>query len=94
MRHQLLLIPLEPLAYLSDLNLYMDKFCEIQHGSFDIMKRNHKRYKKNLEVYLAINIAANGIRKIEKEEFNRSLRATIDPLYQIAYNQGYGVWEK
>lgn len=79
---------------LPDLSLYMDKFCEIQYEGFDIMQRNHKMYKKNLEGYLAINIAANGIRKIEKEEFSKSLRATIEPLYQIAYNQGYGVWEK
>jgi hypothetical protein len=79
---------------LPDLSLYMDKFCEIQYKSFDIMQRNPKRYKKNLEGYLSINIAVNNQRKIEKEEFNKSLRATIEPLYQIAYNQGYGVWER
>ena len=70
----------------------MDKFCEIQYESFDTMQRNHKKYKKNLEGYLAINIAADGRRKIEKDEFERRLRETIEPLYQIAYNQGYGVW--
>ena len=34
---------------LPDLSSYMDKFCEIQYESFDIMQRNHKMYKKNLE---------------------------------------------
>lgn len=77
---------------LPDLKVYMDKFCEIQYESFDTMQRNHKKYKKNLEGYLAINIAADGRRKIEKDEFERRLRETIEPLYQIAYNQGYGVW--
>ena len=77
---------------LPDLNLYMDKFCEIQYKSFDIMQRNPKRYKKYLEGYLSINIAANNQRKIGKEEFNKRLKANIEPLYQIAFNQGYGVW--
>ncbi len=79
---------------LPDLSLYMDKFCEIQYRSFDIMQRNPKRYKKYLEGYLSINIAANNERKIEKEEFNQKLKANIGPLYQIAFNQGYGVWER
>ncbi len=70
----------------------MNKFCETKYESFDIMQRNHKMCKKNLEGYLAINIVANGIRKIEKEELNKSLRATIEQLYQIYYNQGYMIW--
>lgn len=79
---------------LPDLILYMDKFCEIQYRSFDIMQRNPKRYKKHLEGYLSINIAVNNERKIEKEDFNQKLKANIEPLYQIAFNQGYGVWDK
>ncbi len=79
---------------LPDLSLYMNKFCEIQYKSFDIMQRSPKRYKKCLEGYLSINIAANNQRKLEKEEFNQKLKANIEPLYQIAYNQGYGVWER
>lgn len=76
---------------LPDISLYMDKFCEIQYKSFDIMQKNSKRYKKHLEGYLSINIVANNQRKIEKEEFNQRLKANIEPLYQIAFNQGYGV---
>ncbi len=79
---------------LPDLSLYMDKFCEVQYKSFDIMQRNPKRYKKYLEGYLSINIAVNNERKIEKEEFNQKLKVNIEPLYQIAFNQGYGVWER
>jgi len=79
---------------LPDLSLYIDKFCEIQYESFDLMQRNPKRYKKYLEGYLSINISANNKIKIEKEEFNQKLKANIEPLYQIAFNQGYGVWER
>ncbi len=32
-----------------------------------------------------------GIIEVEKEEVNKSLRATIETLYQIAYNQEYGI---
>jgi len=32
-----------------------------------------------------------GIMEVEKEEFNKSLRTTIETLYQIAYNQEYGI---
>lgn len=58
------------------------------------MQKNPKRYKKHLEGYLSINIAASNQRRIEKEEFNQKLKANIEPLYQIAFNQGYGVWER
>ena len=58
------------------------------------MQRNPKRYKNHLEWYLSINIAVNNQRKIEKEEFNKRLKANIEPLYQIAYNQWYGIWER
>jgi len=58
----------------------MDKLCEIQYKSFDIMQRNPKRYKNHLEGYLSINIAANNERIIEKEDFNQKLKENIEPL--------------
>lgn len=77
---------------LPSLDLYLDKFCEIQYESFDIMQRSPKKYSKNLEEYLSINVAVRNEKKIEKEDFTKSLKASIEPLYQIAYNQGYDLW--
>ncbi len=54
------------------------------------MQRNPKRYKNHLEWYLSINIAVNNQRKM----FNKRLKANIELLYQIAYNQWYRVWER
>lgn len=79
---------------LPSLDLYLDKFCEIQYESFDIMQRSPKKYGKNLEEYISINIAVGNERKIEKEDFTKRLKASIEPLYQIAYNQGYDLWMK
>jgi hypothetical protein len=73
---------------LPDLSLYIDKFCEIQYKSFDIMQKNPKRYKRYSEGYLSIDIAANNQMKIEKDEFSKSLKANIEPLYQIATIKG------
>jgi len=39
------------------------------------MQRNPKRYKKHLEGYLSINIAANNERKIEKEKFKSKVKS-------------------
>ncbi len=79
---------------LPSLDIYLDKFCEIQYESFDIMQRSPKKYSKNLDEYLSINVAVGNGRKIEKEDFTKSLKASIEPLYQIAYNQGYDLWRK
>ncbi len=32
--------------------------------------------------------------ELEKEKFSSSLKSTIYPLHQIAFNQGYSYWEK
>jgi len=69
----------------------------MQYSAFSIIRQD-KKSKKILEDYLTINkkldlnYLLNKDRGISKEEFADSLRATIYPLYQIAYNQGYEVW--
>ena len=82
---------------LPQIDLFMDKFCDMQYSAFSIIRQD-KKSKKILEDYLTINkkldlnYLLNKDRGISKEEFADSLRATIYPLYQIAYNQGYEVW--
>lgn len=82
---------------LPSIDLYMDKFCDIQYSAFSMIRQD-KRSKKILEDYLTINkkldlnYLLNKNREISKSEFSDSLKATICPLYQIAYNQGYEVW--
>lgn len=82
---------------LPQINLFMDKFCDMQYSAFSIIRQD-KKSKKILEDYLTINkkldlnYLLNKDRGITREEFADSLKATIYPLYQIAYNQGYEVW--
>jgi len=79
---------------LPDLGKYFDSFCELQYQTVAVMAEK-REFKKQLEDYLTID------RKIEigsilngngKQEFIQSLKATIQPLHQIAYNQGYEIW--
>lgn len=82
---------------LPQIDLFMDKFCDMQYSAFSMIRQD-KKSRKILEDYLTINkkldlnYLLNKDRRISKEEFADSLRATIYPLYQIAYNQGYEVW--
>jgi hypothetical protein len=83
---------------LPKMDLYMDKFCEIQYTAFCFV-RGKRESKKILEDYLTINnkidinALMNSNREINKNEFSNSLKSTVQPLYQIAYNQGYELWD-
>lgn len=83
---------------LPKLELYMDDFCEVQFMAFNLV-RNKKDSKKYLEDYLTINkkLDLNHMihrkQDVSKNEFNDSLKKTILPLFQIAYNQGYELWQ-
>ena len=79
---------------LPNLNLYLDKFCNIQFNAFNVMQNNYKKYKSNLEEYASINICANNKKIITRNEFSNKLKMSVEPLYQIAYNQGYALWNK
>ena len=76
---------------------YINKFCDIQYDAFCVI-RYKKASKQFLEDYLTINkkldinLLLNANRGISKEEFSDSLNKTIMPLFQIAYNQGYEIW--
>ncbi|WP_069998562.1 HNH endonuclease domain-containing protein [Cellulosilyticum sp. I15G10I2] len=82
---------------LPDMDTYFNDFCQIQYGAFNFM-RSHTQMKPLLEDYLHINIPLKfahkkGLQNVDEEEFKKALTNTILPLYQIAYNQGYGIWK-
>lgn len=76
---------------------YLNEFCEVQFSAFQVIRRN-KAMSKLLEDYMHLNASLvydvkNNAKGMTKDSFVNSLKDTIMPLYQIAYNQGYGVWE-
>ncbi len=82
---------------LPDLNRYLESFCENQYKAFVAAKSMDapKQIKQKwLEQYLTVSKEIFKIDESDKsrEFFVASMRQTIEPLYQIASNQGYGVW--
>ena len=78
---------------LPDRERYLEKFCENQYAAFLVGKEIQKN-KEITEQYLHIQ---NDIFQIEKSDrghdaFVTAMRQTIEPLYQIANHQGYGIW--
>ena len=82
---------------LPNLDRYMGKFCDIQYHAFQAARKN-KKLRKPLEDYLTIDksMDINTLlhKDIEKGYFIKSIKSTIKPLFQIAYNQGYGLWHE
>lgn len=83
---------------LPDKEIYLNGFCEQQFNAFR-MSRQNKAMAKLLEDYMHIStsmvydIKNKEYKDVNKELFFNSLKNTIEPLYQIAYNQGYSVWK-
>lgn len=83
--------------HLPDIDIYFNDFCQMQYSAFNFM-RTHPKMTTLLEDYLHINIplqlhSKKALGSISEMEFKKALNNTITPLYQIAYNQGYDVWE-
>ncbi|HOJ11805.1 MAG TPA: HNH endonuclease domain-containing protein [Clostridiales bacterium] len=80
---------------LPKVDLYIDRFCDIQYSAFNIIRKN-KAFRNYLEDYLTINkkLDLNSLlyNNISKHEFSDSIKSNIIPLFQIAYNQGYDLW--
>lgn len=78
------------------LDVYIDKFCELQYNAFNTIRTN-PGFKRCIEDYLTINkkMDINNLlhKSIQKDEFTNSLKSTIIPLVQIAYNQGFDIWQ-
>ncbi len=78
---------------LPDKDMYLDQFCEKQYQAFMVAKK-WKKERKITEQYLHVK---RDIFEIDKgdlghEAFLTGMRQTIEPLYQIANNQGYLIW--
>lgn len=80
---------------LPSLENYMGKFCDLQYDAFQIARKN-KKLRSSLEDYLTINksLDINALLRedIPRDYFISSIESTIKPLFQIARNQGYGLW--
>ncbi len=78
---------------LPDKNLYLNKFCDYQYDSFMATKKlgNHKNI---LDQYLILDSDIINIEASDRghDAFSKAMKNTIEPLYQIANNQGYGIW--
>ena len=77
---------------LPDKDMYLNEFCEKQYQAFMIAKSWKK--DKITEKYLNVKKDIFGIDGSDRghDAFLVAMRQTIEPLYQIANNQGYMVW--
>ena len=78
---------------LPDKGRYLNEFCEKQYRAFMVVK-NWKQDKKITEQYLHVKEDIFEIDGSDRghDAFLTAMRQTIEPLYQIANNQGYMVW--
>lgn len=78
---------------LPDKERYLNRFCEYQYRAFQITK-NMKKLKKMTDQYLTVKADVYDIGESDRghEAFVDAMHQTIEPLYQIANNQGYGIW--
>lgn len=80
---------------LLSLDNYIKEFCEVQYNAFSYLCE--KRLDKDLESYvegLRIEEPYNMCSDKGRIEFQNKLRGCINPLYQIARNQGFEVFER
>lgn len=78
---------------LPDKDRYMNQFCEYQYRAFMIAK-NMPKVRKTAEQYLTVKKDIFSIEESDRgyDAFTTAMKLTIEPLYQIANNQGYGIW--
>lgn len=78
---------------LPDKARYLNRFCEEQYRAFQIARKIPK-IKKTTEYYLTVkrDVFAIGNDDRGHDAFVQAMKQTVEPLYQIANNQGYGVW--
>lgn len=77
---------------LPQLELYLDKFCNLQYYAFKTALE--KKFPMRLvEDYIEIARDIIFSKNIRSDIFVRNLKENIIPLYQLARNQGFPVWE-
>ncbi|NIM13406.1 MAG: HNH endonuclease [Candidatus Aminicenantes bacterium] len=77
---------------LPQLELYLDKFCNLQYYAF-ITALEKKFPMRLVEDYIEIARDIIFSKNIRSDIFVRNLKENIIPLYQLARNQGFPVWE-
>jgi len=70
---------------------FFEKFCEIQYMGFLTAILNDFKCNE-IEDYFDIGLVED-FSSVSRVEFFNSLRNTVSPLYQMARNQGFGVWD-
>lgn len=84
---------------LPDLDRYLTEYCLIHYDAFDYMKQNVEN-RKYLQDYLNVGGQLNSEEilnqdvQVGKEVFVEALKQAILPIYQIAHNQGFEIWER
>lgn len=73
---------------------YPADFCEYQYQAFQAAGEIKGIGKTVLDQYLNVNKDIYQLGKDDRghETFVSSMWQTIEPLYQIANHQGYGIW--
>ena len=78
---------------LPDLDIFLNKFCEMQYMGLKTALNNNFR-KKEIEDYITIMKDMDYKKDFPKRHFIENLQDTIIPVYQIAKNQGFLLWNK
>jgi len=84
---------------LPNLDRYLDDFCKLQYRSIQFMKESTSN-QKLMENYFSISrgkmLEEQFVKGLQLDEtaFSEALKDTIIPMYQIARNSGFEVWER
>ncbi len=76
---------------LPKLDKYLNEFCDIQYQGYKIAVKNNFSNKK-IEDYIELTDDIKLKEVISKNKFVNSLKSNIKPLYEIARNQGFLLW--
>ncbi|WP_353892464.1 HNH endonuclease domain-containing protein [Proteinivorax hydrogeniformans] len=79
---------------LPSLDAYFDKFTSLQYDSITTAIKvgiNSKILEDYLTINSSYNLKSSNV-LLDKERFKKDLKSTIEPLYQIAENQGFQQW--
>ena len=88
---------------LPNLDKYLESFCKNHYDAFTYMKNKSEdnlKIRRYLEDYLSVGGRLNSEEilhhdvEVGQEVFVDTLKQAIHPIYQIAYNQGFEVWEQ
>lgn len=73
---------------------YLARYCEKQYEAFLIAKRWDGEFRNMKEQYRTVKKDIFEIEGSDRghDAFVLAMRQTIEPLYQIANNQGFGIW--